>query len=353
MALFKVGIPSISLGRSQAGQQFTPRLEAAQQFGFDGIEVAYEDIMAVVAGLNHDSVNNEPRQDAVLAGSRLIRDLCDQHDLEIICLQPFAQYEGLADREAHDGLVDEMKLWIKMAHELKTDLIQIPSNYRTAEHLTNDVARMVKDLQQIADLGAAASPPIRFAYEALCWGTYVNTWEQSWDIVKAVDRDNFGICLDTFNIAGRVFADPTAPDGKMHNAEQAVTDTLSRLVKQVDVKKVFYVQVIDAKKLARPLVQGHELYDQNEPARMSWSRNCRLFYREEDLGAYLPVKQIAQAIFDGLGYTGWVSLELFNARCWDKGEEVPSDLAHRAAKSWHKLVGDMDLRVGSVVREDS
>ncbi|EOO00788.1 putative 3-dehydroshikimate dehydratase protein [Phaeoacremonium minimum UCRPA7] len=353
MALSKVGITSISLGRSYARHQFVDRLAAAQQFGFDGIELAYEDLLAVTRGLNHDGVNNEPVRDALMSAARLVKDLCAQHDLEIICLQPFSQYEGLVDDEIHDGRIYQLHLWVMIAHELNTDLIQIPSNYLPADELTRDVAHMVRDLQEAADIGAAANPPIRFAYEAICWGTCVNTWEQSWNIVKAVDRDNFGLCLDTFHIAGRVFADPTVPDGKMPNAQQAVNDTLDRLVKEVDVKKVFYIQVVDAEKLTKPLVQGHEYYNKEQPARMSWSRNCRLFYGEEDLGAYLPIKQIATAIFDGLGYTGWVSLELFNVRMLDEGEEVPSDLAYRGAKSWHKLARDMNLRVGSSVREDS
>jgi hypothetical protein len=31
---------------------------------------------------------------------------------------------------------------------------------------------------------------------------YRNTWEQVWDLVKRVDRPNFGINLDTFQILG-------------------------------------------------------------------------------------------------------------------------------------------------------
>jgi hypothetical protein len=33
---------------------------------------------------------------------------------------------------------------------------------------------------------------------ALAWGTYINTWEDSWDVIKRANRPNIGICLDTF-----------------------------------------------------------------------------------------------------------------------------------------------------------
>jgi 4-hydroxyphenylpyruvate dioxygenase len=151
------------------------------------------------------------------------------------------------------------------------------------------------------------------------------------------------MCLDTFNIAGRIYADPASPTGRTPDAEEAVRESISRLVAEVDVSKVFYVQVVDAERLQTPLVEGHAFYNSQQPARMSWSRNCRLFYGERDLGAYLPVKEIASAFFHGLGYQGWVSLELFNRRMADDGPEVPEELALRGAVSWAKLVRDMDL----------
>ena len=175
----------------------------------------------------------------------------------------------------------------------------------------------------------------------------------AWAMVKAVNRDNFGICLDTFNIAGRVYADPTAPDGLMPKAEENLKKSLDRLVKEIDVKKVFYVQVIDGEKLSEPLVEGHKFYKPDQRPKMSWSRNCRLFYDETDLGGYLPIKQIGEAIFHGLGYEGWVSLEYFNANTSDRNPGLPSELAHRAAKSWFNLVRDLNLRVGSAVIDES
>ena len=48
-------------------------------------------------------------------------------------------------------------------------------------------------------------PPdgMRIGYEALAWGRWVKDWITAWDIVRAADRDNLGIVLDSFHICAR------------------------------------------------------------------------------------------------------------------------------------------------------
>jgi 4-hydroxyphenylpyruvate dioxygenase len=104
------------------------------------------------------------------------------------------------------------------------------------------------------------------------------------------------MCLDTFNIAGRVYGDPASPNGKTPNAEEQMRKSLERMVKTIDVRKVFYIQVVDAEKMRDPLVEGHAFYAADQPARMSWSRNARLF-AFEDRG-YLPIMDVARAIIE-------------------------------------------------------
>jgi 4-hydroxyphenylpyruvate dioxygenase len=200
----------------------------------------------------------------------------------------------------------------------------------------------VADLREVADLGLQQNPPIRFVYESLAWGTRVDTWEACWDAVMRVDRANFGICLDTFNIAGRVYADPAHETGRTEHAEEAIAATIQRLKATIDVRKVFYVQVVDAERLAQPLLEGHEFYNAEQPCRMSWSRNCRLFYGEHNRGAYLPAQAIAHAIFEDLGFEGWVSMEYFNRDMADPEPGMPNQLARRAAASWNTLAKDMN-----------
>ncbi|KAA8645291.1 hypothetical protein EYZ11_003670 [Aspergillus tanneri] len=139
---------------------------------------------------------------------------------------------------------------------------------------------IIQNLREIADLGAPLG--IRFTYEALSWGTHVDTWEKCCDIVTRVDRPNFGICLDAFNLAGRVSADPGAGSGMAVDALAAMKTSLERLGSTINIQKLFWVQVVDAEKMDHPLEPNSPYYVAGQPSRMSCSRNCRLFYGKED-----------------------------------------------------------------------
>jgi hypothetical protein len=84
------------------------------------------------------------------------------------------------------------------------------------------------------------------------------------------------------------------------------------------------------------LVEGHSFHVHGQPAKMSWSRNARLFPGEEDKGAYLPVLDVLRVITgqDGLGYDGWISSEIFSRTLVDPRPEVVEEHAQRAEISW-------------------
>lgn len=327
----------MSLGRAWV-HRLPNKLDQAKRFGYKGIEIFYEDIEYVAKEMEGGATSAN-----LLKASRTVRGLCDARGLTIIALQPFMHYEGLRDREEHDRRVEQMKLWLKLAQILGTDLIEIPSTFLSEDECTGDFNTIVQDLREIADLGLQEYPPTRFAYEALAWGTWTSTWEQAYSIVCAVDRSNFGLIMDTFNMAARIYADPASPSGKTIDADAAVAASIQRIKSQIDVRKLFFVQIVDAQRLSSPLVKGHELYAADQPSRMSWSRSCRLFYGEEAIGAYLPVLAISKVIIQDLGYQGWISAELFNAdmNCPDK--DMPENLARRGAMSWKKFCLDLDL----------
>ena len=352
MAPCKLAISSMSLGRCFAGHTLTHKLDMAQKYGYQGIELFHEDLVDMAnmenRSFSDQHLTGEPSGTSQLIAARRIRKMCKDRRIEIVCLQPFMHYEGLLDRREHERQLQKLALWIELAHALGTDLIQIPSSFLPADQISDDMALMAEDLREVAHLGLHASPPIRFAYESLCWGTRIDVWESCWDLVQRVDCANFGMCLDTFNIAGRIFADPAASSGQIPNAADAVRRSMTRLVAEVDIRKVFYVQVVDAERLKQPLNKSHAFYEPAQPARMSWSRNCRLFYGEAQYGAYLPIRDIAVAIFHGLGFSGWVSLELFNRRMSESDANIPEELARRGAISWSKLVQDLKLETKPV-----
>jgi len=311
------------------------KLDEAARYGFD-IELFHEDLLSMT-----EHMPGGPTPANQIKAAKELRLLCDARGISIMCLQPFMHYEGLIDRRRHALRIIEMKLWIQLAHLLGTNLIAIPSSFLSEEEASGDVDLIVRDLQEVADLGRPAG--MQFSYEALCWGTHVDHWEQSWHVVQKVNRPNFGLCLDTFNICGRIFADPAAPSGCTKDAERDMAASLRRMVMTVDVNKIAFVQVVDAERLREPLVKGHKYYDAAQPSRMSWSRNCRLFYGEEDRGAYLPVYEVLHAILVDLGYRGYISAELFNRSLSKPGANVPRDHARRAARSWDKIVADFSL----------
>ncbi|QIX01892.1 hypothetical protein AMS68_007409 [Peltaster fructicola] len=321
-------ISSHSLGRAWV-HDTPPKLDAARQYGLD-LELFYEDLEHVAKAF---AGGVTPAN--IVKAAHLFRALCDEAQINIVCLQPFMHYEGLRDRVKHAARIEEMKLWIQLAGILRTELIAVPSSFLPDSETSGDLDLIVSDLQEIADLDSS----IRFSYEALCWGTHINTWEQSWQIVQAVDRPNFGLCLDTFNMAGKMYADPEARSGKTLHADRDVEQSLQRL-RRVDVDKIFFLQIVDAQKLAEPLTPAHALYDAKQPSRMSWSRNCRLFYGEDDRGAYLPVQKILHTIINELGFTGPTSAELFNACLTDPSPDTPYQLAERAAESFVRLRED-------------
>ncbi|KAI5463603.1 xylose isomerase-like protein [Mariannaea sp. PMI_226] len=335
----KSSICTMSLGRCFAGHSLVHKLDMAQKYGFQGVELFYEDLVDLAKSLYGGETHENQ-----LSAARTIRHLCSTRGLTIIALQPFMHFGGLVDRQEHHRRLQELQFWFKLAHALGTDLILFPSSFLSADHLTDSLDLIAADFTEAAEMGLQESPCIKFAMEALCWGTRINTWEASWDVVKRVNRSNFGLCLDTYNILGRIYADPATLSGKTPDCEEATVSSVERITSNVDVSKLFLVQVADGERLSHPLDKAHPFYNPEQPARMSWSRNARLFYGEPQHGGYLPVQHVMQAIIHGLGFEGWLSFEVFNRRLADVDKEVPEEMARRSAESFVRMTADVGLR---------
>ncbi|KAK4948189.1 hypothetical protein LTR10_013244 [Elasticomyces elasticus] len=260
-------------------------------------------------------------------------------------------YEGRLDTRSHQAAIQDLHSWIRIAHILGTDLIQIPSSFLPPSKCTGSRDILVAELREAADIGLRSTPPIRFAYEALAWGTHIDTWDAAWSIVLEVDRPNFGTCIDTFNLAGRVSADPASSTGLTPNAFEDVQRSIAQIRSALSlaIDKVFYVEVCDGERMETPLVPGHEWYNPEQPPRMSWSRNARLFPFEKP--GYLPVLEILEAVCEA-GYTGHISFELFSRTANQPEEAVPEQHAQRAAIAWKKLTQYMRWDSPHAVVED-
>jgi 4-hydroxyphenylpyruvate dioxygenase len=335
------GTATVSLGKP-GGHSLPSILEATANSGLKGIEICYNNLLHQAVQLTNSKSTDHIDTAALIRAAEDTKRICSGHGLEIITFQPFAVYEGLLDEELHKQKIEKFKQWLKIVKALGCDVIQMPSKWQV-EGTTGEMDRIVKDLREVADLAAQEDPVVSIAYEAVAWGVHVYLWEHSWEVVKAVERSNVGLCLDTFHIAGRVWADPEVESGIQADADAALKHSLEKLVKEVPVEKILYLQLSDAERMTKPLVEGHQFYDANMPSRMSWSRNARLFPSEEEFGGYMPVIPVANTVVNDLGYRGWVSMEMFSRHLLDENDqEIPERFAKRAMVSYQKIAKELE-----------
>ncbi|KAK5044756.1 hypothetical protein LTR84_010530 [Exophiala bonariae] len=342
--MIRPAIASVSLGRASAGHDIIQKLHQASLNGFEGVEIFFECLEAL-ASTNH-KVEKSPDKQEILDAATEVHRKCKELNLKVVCLQPFLYFEGLLDETQRQHRLEDLVFWFEICEILETDLVQIASNFQP-HGTTGNVDHIVADLSTAATLGSQRSYPIRFAYEAISWGTHIDTWEQAWEIITRVNLPNFGMCLDTFHIAGRVWADPTSEQGLNPDADHELDQSLRRLVAEMDPRKIFYVQLSDAERLRSPMRRGHPLYQDSMKPRMLWSRNARLFPFEDDRRAYLPIWKICYALFVEMKWEGWVSEEVFHKSLYTPGDTVVSDLAKRAKVSWDLLDEKLSLAAGN------
>ncbi|KGO53812.1 hypothetical protein PEX1_057730 [Penicillium expansum] len=339
----KPAITTVSLGSCKF-HSIADKIHEAARNGFKGIELFIDDLEALARDISPTPAALAPSRDSMLAAAHRIRQQCDKLNIVILNLQPLRFYEGLVNRKKRNQILDEvLPIWMDALEILGADTILVPSNFLPEDPATGlpqtagDFGIIVEDLRELAARGAQHKHSIKFAYEALAWGTHINTWEKSWEIVQAVNRPNLGLALDTFNIAGAIYADPTTEDGRVADtAEADLSASLKRMASTLDVSKVFIVQIADGERLRQPLHTGHPFYVAGQPSRLSWSRNCRLFLCEPERGGFLPVLSILKTILD-LGWTGYLAYEVFSRSLADSDHRTPALHAERGKKSWQQL----------------
>lgn len=318
----KLAICSLSLGWDPS-HNFERKIAAVQAAGFQGIELFMAEI-----DLSYALAHKLSRIEA----AKGIRNLCAEHGIQIITLGTFGKYEG--QPTPLDERLKLAKEWMAVAKELGTTVIQVPSN--DCKEALGDEGVIVTELQALADLGLQEEPPISFAYEALAWSTHVADWEESLRIVGMVNRPNFGLCLDTYHVLSRLWADPRAKSGLRAGGNSALRDSLQRFRDNCPKEKIIYVQLSDAEKLSPPLLPGHPAYNEEWDGPHSWNNYGRLFPLESEEGAYLPMEEIVRTWLIDSGWTGWVSLEIFH-RDLKIADNGPEYWAQRGRRSWDKL----------------
>lgn len=326
MESHKIGIATVSLGWHPS-HTLDRKIEAVAKRGFDGVEIYYNDLVAFATA---HSITE-------LEASSKIGKLCSYLGVTIICLQPFMDFAGVLTPLA--TRLETGKNFVAMARAMGTSVIQVPTTFET--NSTGDEDVVVRELQALADLGRGGDglPQVSFAFEALSWGVHHALLDDAVRIVNLVDRPNFGLCLDTYHVLARVWADPRSLTGVAPGGDAALRATLARFKKECPPEKMFFLQLSDAERLDRPLVQGHPGFKEewaHWDVAMHWCVYGRLFPYETERGAYLQLDEILKLWLKDMGWKGWVSMEIFH-RDEEKEEVGPEVLADRAYKSWEKV----------------
>ena len=170
----------------------------------------------------------------------------------------------------------------------------------------------------------------------------MNTWKQAWTCVNYEPRKNLGVIIDSFNSLAREYADPYSPSGLQRSPASSTAFLkahLAELAATVPGDKIFLFQIADAgvpepsSPLSTPPAE-----DSGIPRLQPWSRNCRLFPLETQRGAFLPVAQYGTAVLS-TGYSGDLSLEVFNASLHKNDPHVPAEHASRGYTALTRLDG--------------
>ncbi|KAJ5129522.1 uncharacterized protein N7515_005561 [Penicillium bovifimosum] len=311
------------------------RLQAISQAGFSAIELSFPDILAYGAHATGQEIaaDNYPQ---ILPVASEIRRLCEENGLKIMMLQPFSNFEGWpkGSREREEAFA-RADGWMEIMNVIGTDLLQVGATDTPKESISVERENIVSDLRLLSD--KLADRNYRLAYENWCWSTHAPGWKEVWEIVKAVDRPNCGLCLDTFQTAGSEWGDPTTESGLIESVSQSelrkrYEASLEELASTVPAEKIYLLQISDAYKVSPPL--RDKTVDGLRP-RGRWSHDYRPMPYD---GGYLPIEDVAKAVLR-TGFRGWFSMEIFDSGPQGTGKRYEmGSYAAKAMDSMQKLL---------------
>lgn len=179
-----------------------------------------------------------------------------------------------------------------------------------AEDSCASIDVLASDLAELADL--LSQQDFRVAYENWCWATHVQNWQRAWQVVSRANRDNLGLCLDTFQIAGSSLTDPTTASGLVETMPKDKLDilwmnSLAELMATLPPEKIFILQVSDGYRMTPPIGSDDGVKTKQRP-KAQWSHAHRPLPFHD---GYLPVQEIFDSVLS-TGFRGWLSVEVFD-----------------------------------------
>lgn len=278
MTTIATSVATVSLSGS-----LDEKMRAIADAGFDGFEVFEPDLIS------------SPDLPADIA--KKAADL----GLTLDLYQPFRDADSDDPDQFARNLV-RVERKFDVMEQLGCDLLLVCSS-----PLAGAVREDDKLIEQMATLAERAHRRgLRLAYEALAWGSHVDTYRHAWDIVRQVDHPALGTCLDSFHILSR----GDDPSG----------------IREIPGEKIFFLQLADAPHLVMDVLQ--------------WSRHHRCFPGQGNFDLATFGADVVAS-----GYTGPWSLEIFNDvfRHSDTGRTA-SD-AHRSLLHLQEQVRSVDTVV--------
>ncbi|KAH7123317.1 xylose isomerase-like protein [Dactylonectria estremocensis] len=342
----ELGIATLSLGHCSK-HPLEPRIRAAAAAGFDVIDLFDEDWATYLGENGLDSSDPWEASHEKLLVARQLRAFVASLGMRIACTQPLRDIEGNLQPAEREAAMNRVAARFPFMRAFDTDLVFMCSSMRPDDGVTStaNFQTVVRDLTQLSDMALEYAEKdglgmLRIGYEPLSWARR-NTWAAAWEVVRAVDRDNVGIILDSFNILAVEFADPYSRlgEGRMlyssrDQALRILQDSMAAMAATVRPEKLFFVQVADAERMQPGF---NPPSDPTTPKLLPWSRSHRLFPEEQRRGGYMPVEMVLRAILQ-TGYTGPLSLEVFTHSLHVEGERVPGELAGRGINGLRSLI---------------
>lgn len=298
-----------SIATVSVGTTATPlpdKLRAISSANFTGIELGFPDLLTYASSLLGRRIEEDDYESLSQAAIDVKR-LAVSNGLEIMLLQPFANFEGWPEgSQERKEAFQRAEGWIKIMKSLGCDMLQVGST--DSEGVAGKDAA-IRDLRELGQL--LLQHQFRLAYEPWCWATHNPTWKDCWDVVKAIDMRNVGLCLDTFQIIGGEYADPTSDSGirtDVSSTELGKTfaASLDELARTVPDDKIFLLQISDAYVCFPAL--SPETIDGLRP-KGRWSHDFRPLPYD---GGYLPIKEVCKEVLK-TGARSWWSVEVFDS----------------------------------------
>lgn len=115
---------SCSIGHKKE-HNLPSKLKAISDAGFRAIELSMPDIISHSAEINGKEADEKDYDTLVQVGGD-IKKLAEQHNLKILMLQPFANFEGWEHHsEERTDAFERATGWIRIMEAVGTDMLQV------------------------------------------------------------------------------------------------------------------------------------------------------------------------------------------------------------------------------------